>query len=443
MFMGELMPSPASFIARLTIAGLATALFVTSATAADIDRLVRDVQPKLIEWRRDIHQHPELSNREVRTAKKVEAHLRALGLDVKSDIAHTGVTAVLKGGKPGPAIALRADMDALPVTEEVDLPFRSTVKSEYRGESVGVMHACGHDAHVAILMAAAQVLTVMRAVPGTILFIFQPAEEGVPQGETGGAKQMLAEGIFDTVKPEAVFGLHVTSTLHAGVIGYRSGPFMAASDRFQIVVSGKQTHGARPWQGVDPIVVSAQIITALQTVISRQVDITDNPAIVTVGAIKGGVRHNIIPDNVEMIGTIRTFTPEQRAAVLKGVEQLVINTAEAGGATATFTLGGDPNPVLYNNPDLVARLLPTWQRLVGKDHVTHMRLETGAEDFAYFAARVPGVFFNIGITSPDQDLRTTPANHSPHFSIDESGLPLGVRAMVQVAVDYLNGLPRS
>jgi amidohydrolase len=441
--MGALRPLPPSgFIRRLSVP-LLVASCVSAASAADIERLVKDVEPRLIEWRRDIHQHPELSNREVRTSKKVETHLRALGLEVKSGIAHTGVTAVLKGGKPGPVIALRADMDALPVTEEVDLPFKSTVTTEFRGEKVGVMHACGHDAHTAILMATAQVLSAMRTeLPGTILFIFQPAEEGVPQGETGGAKQMLAEGVFDTFKPEAVFGLHVTSTLHAGVIGYRSGPFMAASDRFQIVVSGKQTHGARPWQGVDPIVVAAQIINAIQTVISRQVDITDNPAIVTIGAIKGGIRHNIIPDNVEMLGTIRTFTKEQRASIVKHVEQLVTNTAAASGASATFTLGEDPNPIVYNDPALTERLLATFQRLVGKDHVTGMRLETGAEDFAYFSSRVPGVFFNIGITPADRDLSTTPANHSPRFYIDESGLPLGVRAMVQVAVDYLNGAPR-
>lgn len=437
------MPSLASLLIRLTLCSIALAPVVAPA-ATDIERLVRDSEARLIEWRRDIHQHPELSNREVRTAKKVETHLKALGLDVKTGIAHNGVTAVLKGGKPGPVIALRADMDALPVKEEVDLPFKSTVTSEYRGEKVGVMHACGHDAHVAILMATAQVLTAMRAeLPGTILFIFQPAEEGVPEGETGGAKQMLAEGLFDAIKPEAVFGLHVTSTLHAGVLGYRSGPFMAASDRFQVVVTGKQTHGARPWQGADPIVAAAQIVGALQTVVSRQVNITENPAIVTVGMIKGGVRHNIIPDSVEMLGTIRTFTREQRADIVARVERTITSTAQASGTTAKFTLGTDPNPVLYNNPALTERMLPTFLRLAGNDKLVIMSLETGAEDFAYFAERVPSLFFNIGVTPPGQDLLTTPANHSPFFSIDESGLPLGVRAMVQVAVDYLNGAPRS
>lgn len=437
------MRSPASLISCLLLTGFVAPPATAATTPADIDRLARDNEKRVIEWRRDIHQHPELSNREVRTASKVEAHLRALGLEVKTGIAHTGVTAVLKGGRPGPVIALRADMDALPVTEKVDVPFKSTVTAEYRGETVGVMHACGHDAHVAILMGAAQALTAMRAeLPGTVLFIFQPAEEGVPEGETGGARLMLAEGVFDTVKPEATFGLHVTSALHAGVLGYRSGAMMAASDRFRIVVSGRQTHGARPWQGVDPIVAAAQIVTALQTVISRQVDITEHPAIVTVGAIKGGIRHNIIPDEVEMLGTIRTFTRDQRTDILARVERVVTSTAQASGATATFALGGDPNPVVYNNPALTDRVLPTLRRVAGSDNVKVIPLITGAEDFAYFAARVPSVYFNVGITPAGQNLLTAPANHSPLFYIDESGLQLALRALMHVAVDYLNGAPR-
>jgi len=440
------MTAPASLLLLIaTLGAIASApLGAATLAPAEIDKLARDGEKRIIEWRRDIHQHPELSNREVRTAQKVEAHLRSLGLDVKAGIAHTGVVAVLKGGKPGPVIALRADMDALPVTEKTDVPFKSTATAEYRGEQVGVMHACGHDAHVAILMGAAQALVAMKAdLPGTILFIFQPAEEGAPEGETGGAKQMLAEGIFDIAKPEATFGLHVTSSLHTGVLGYRSGPLMAGSDRFKVVVSGRQTHGARPWQGVDPIVTAAQIVTSLQTVVSRQVDITENPAIVTVGAIKGGIRHNIIPDEVQMLGTIRTFDRDQRTDILKRVERIVTHTAEANGATATFTLGDDPNPVVYNNPELMQRVLPSLQRVVGADNVKILPLITGSEDFAYYAAKVPSVFFYVGITPPGENLLTVPANHSPYFYIDETGLQPGLRALLQVAVDYLNGKPRS
>lgn len=440
------MPAPASrLIARLSVtlaAALAAPLAAAAPAQAEIDRLVRESEPRLIEWRRDIHRNPELSNREVRTAKKVEAHLRSLGLQVKTGIAHTGVAAVLQGGKPGPVIALRADMDGLPVTEKADVPFRSTATAEYRGEKVGVMHACGHDAHVAILMAAAQVLTAVKAeLPGTILFIFQPAEEGVPDGETGGARQMLAEGLFDIVKPEAVFGLHVVSRLRAGTLGYRSGPMMAASDRFKVVVTGRQTHGAEPWNGVDPIVTAAQIVTALQTVVSRHTNITANPAIVTVGAIKGGIRHNIIPDEVEMVGTIRTFEKEQRERLLAQVERIVKNTAEANGATALFTLGDDPNPVVYNEPKLAERVLPSLRRAVGADRVMDSPLITGAEDFAFYGARAPSFFFNVGITPPGTDPKQAPANHSPFFYVDETGLQPGLRAMLYVALDYLDGAP--
>jgi amidohydrolase len=414
-------------------------------TPQRIDASLKPLESRLIEWRRDIHQHPELSNREVRTAKKVEAHLRSLGLEVKTGIAHTGVAAVLRGGKPGPTIALRADMDALPVTELADVPFKSTEQGEYRGESVGVMHACGHDAHVAILMTAAQALAAMRKdLPGNILFIFQPAEEGAPEGEKGGAKLMLEEGLFDIARPEVVFGLHVSSTLHVGDIGFRWGPFMAASDRMRIVVTGKQTHGSRPWQGADPIVASAQIVNALQTIISRQVDITENPAIVTIGAIKGGIRHNIIPGDVEMLGTVRTFDPDQRRQILDAIQRIVEHVGEAQGTKATVTLGEDPNPVVYNNPDLVTRSLPALRRVAGDQHVKQIALVTGSEDFAYYAAAVPSFFFYVGITPPGQDLATTPANHSPHFYIDESGLPLGVRALLAVAIDYMSasGAPK-
>ena len=395
--------------------------------------------PSIITWRRDFHQNPELSNREFRTSKIVEEHLRKLGLEVQSGIAHTGVVGLLKGGKPGPTIALRADMDALPVTEQVDLPFRSKVTAQYRGETVGVMHACGHDSHTAILMGVAEVLTKLRAdLPGQVLFVFQPAEEGAPAGEEGGASLMLKEGVFDKYKPEVAFGLHVMSNLHSGEIGYRSGSFMAGSDSFRIHVVGRQTHGAKPWGGIDPIVTSAQIINALQTVISRQVDITDNPAIVTVGAIKGGIRNNIIPDDVEMIGTIRNFDPQQREQIIKAMNLIVVKTAEANGATATLEINPGANPVTFNNPELTAKVLPTLRRVAGESHVHLTPLVTGAEDFSFFALKVPSVFFHVGITPLNESAVTAPSNHSPQFHIDETGIPLAARALAEVAVDYLS-----
>jgi amidohydrolase len=347
-------------------AAACAALFVASGAhaaskvdRARVDSLRREVEPKVIEWRRDIHQNPELSNREVRTARLVAEHLKRIGLAPHTGIAKTGVVALLEGGRPGPTIALRADMDALPVTEKTDVPFRSRATATYRGQTVGVMHACGHDTHTAILMGVAQTLARVREqLPGNVLFIFQPAEEGPPEGEEGGAQLMLKEGLFDKWKPEAVFGLHVWAPLNAGQIGYRAGPLMAASDAFSIVVQGRQAHGSRPWNSVDPIVTSAQIVTALQTVVSRNVDITENPAVVSVGAINGGIRNNIIPDSVEMIGTIRTFDPKQRELVIERIRTLAANTAEANGAKATVTLDPSGNPVVYNDPDLTAKVLP-------------------------------------------------------------------------------------
>ncbi len=433
---------------RILLATSAAALCLGSAAGAEsatgltdrVDSAITAEMPSIIAWRRDFHQNPELSNREFRTSKIVAEHLKKLGLSVETGIAHTGVVALLTGGKPGPTIALRADMDALPVKEQVELPFKSLATAPYRGETVGVMHACGHDSHTAILMGVAEVLTKQRAeLPGKILFIFQPSEEGAPAGEEGGASLMLKEGLFDKYKPEVAFGLHVMSTLRAGEIGYRSGSFMAGSDAFRIHVVGLQTHGARPWGGVDPIVTSAQIINALQTVVSRQIDITENPAIVTVGAIKGGIRNNIIPDDVEMIGTIRNFDPKQREQIIKAMERIVTNTAEANGATATLEMNAGNNPVTYNNPELTARVLPTLKRVAGESHVHVIPLITGAEDFAYFAQKVPSVFFHVGITPLNESPVTAPSNHSPQFHIDESGLPLAARALAAVAVDYLSG----
>ena len=412
-------------------------------TEDQLDQAAKSIAPQVITWRRDFHQHPELGNRETRTSAAVAAHLKSLGLEVRTGIAHTGVVGVLKGGKPGPVIALRADMDALPVAEQVDVPFKSVATTEYRGEKVGVMHACGHDAHTAILMGAAQALVSMRKeLPGTVLFIFQPAEEGAPDGEQGGAPLMLAEGVFDIAKPDAAFGLHVWSGLNAGKIGYRSGPFMAASDRYRILVKGEQTHGSKPWGGVDPIVASAQIVMGLQTLVSRQIDITAHPAVVSVGAIKGGIRNNIIPDQVEMIGTFRTFDPAVRQQIIDGITRTAKDIAASSGATAEVEVAEDANPVTFNDVKLTARMLPSLERAAGAGNVLEIPFVTGAEDFSYFGQRVPSLFFFVGITPPGKDAAKAPSNHSPKFYIDESGLELGVRAMLGVAVDYLQGAGR-
>jgi amidohydrolase len=399
------------------------------------------LQSKVLAWRRDIHQHPELGNREVRTAKLVADHLRSLGLDVKTGVATTGVIAVLKGGKPGPRIAIRADMDALPVTERNALPFASKATSTFRGETVGVMHACGHDAHTSTLMGVAEALAAMKAdLPGEVLFVFQPAEEGPPDGEDGGAEEMLKQGIFRDFKPEAVFGLHVFSTLNAGQVGYRAGPAMAASDRFNIVVKGRQTHGARPWGGIDPIVAAADVIGTAQTIVSRRQNISKLPVVVTFGAIKGGVRYNIIPDQVEMIGTIRTFDEGMRSAVFADLKNVAEHVAAAHGATAIAQIPDTKgNPVTVNDPALSAKMRPSLVRAVGAENVIDVGLNMGAEDFSYYAKEVPGFFFFVGATPKGQDALTAPSNHSPEFFLDESALDVGLRAMLQVTLDYLHG----
>ena len=427
---------------RLTPVFLALALPAAGlSAAADIEAWAKPVDGKVLNWRRDIHQFPELGNREFRTSKLVAEHLKSLGLDVKTGVAHTGVTAVLKGGKPGPRIALRADMDALPVTENSGLPFESKQTAEFRGQKTGVMHACGHDSHTAILMGVAEAMAKHKAdIAGEVLFIFQPAEEGPPDGETGGADQMLAEGIFKTFKPEAVFGLHVFSTLNAGQLGYRSGPLMAASDRFNIVVKGRQTHGSRPWGGVDPIVAAAEIVTSAQSIVSRRQNLTKQPIVVSFGAINGGIRYNIIPDSVELVGTIRSFDDGMRAQAFKDLANVAEHVAAAHGATVVAkipdTVG---NPVTVNNPALTARVLPSLKKVAGAE-VVEMTLTTGAEDFAYYAKEVPGFFFFVGSTPKGVDASTAPSNHSPQFFLDESALPLGTRALLQISLDYLNGV---
>jgi len=405
-----------------------------------LDAAAASVEPKVIECRRDIHQHPELGNREFRTSKLVADRLRALGIEVRTPIAHTGVIGLLRGGKPGRIVALRADMDALPVTEQVDVPFKSTARTTYNGQEVGVMHACGHDAHVAILLGVAEVLSgIRRELPGTVVFLFQPAEEGAPQGEEGGAALMVKEGALDNPKVDAVFGLHVTSRYPVGEIAYRPGAELAAVDSFRINVHGKQTHGAYPWLGVDPIVVSSQIVLALQLIPSRQLDVSIAPAVVTVGAIHGGVRNNIIPDDVEMIGTIRSLDQKMREEIHQRIKRTAQDIAQSAGATADVQIDTG-YPITYNGPALTERMAPTLRRLTSDVKVVNPTL--GAEDFSFYQQKVPGLFFWLGTRPVKQTAEQAASNHSPLFYVDESGLELGVRALAHVAVDYLVG-PKS
>jgi amidohydrolase len=406
---------------------------------ADIQRRVEAVTAKVVAWRRDIHQNPELGNREVRTARLVAEHLRGLGMEVQTGVAHTGVVGVLKGGRPGPVVALRADMDALPVTEQVDLPFASKVRTEYNGQQVGVMHACGHDNHVAILMGAAEVLAGMRAqLPGTVKFIFQPAEEGPPAGEEGGAKMMVKEGVLENPKPDAIFGLHVgVIPARVGTISYRPRGAMAAADNLRIIVRGRQTHGAVPWSGVDPIVISAQIVQGLQTIASRQTNLTTAPIVVTIGSINGGVRGNIIPDSVVMVGTIRTLEKDMQTDVHDRIRRTAEMIAQSAGATAQVVIDKGVAPLTFNDPALTERMLPTLQRVGGVERVQLVPPTMGAEDFSEFQARVPGLFVFLGVVPAGQDLSKVAPNHSPFFFADEGALPVGVRTMTQLAVDYL------
>lgn len=410
--------------------------------AQQLDSIITEraeaIEQKVIAWRRDIHEHPELSNREFRTAELVADHLRALGLEVETEIAYTGVVATLVGGRPGPVVALRADMDALPVTEQTDLPFRSTVRSTYNGQDVGVMHACGHDTHVAILMGAAEVLTSMRdQIPGTIKFIFQPAEEGAPPEEGGGAAMMVNQGVLAAPDVDAIFGLHISQGWAVGEVGFRPLGMMASAERFDITVRGSQTHAARPWAGVDPIVVSSQIVLGLQTIISRQTDITRAPAVVTVGTIDGGVRNNIIPDTTTMTGTIRTFDPDMRNSIHERIQRTVTNIAASSGATAELTIHPGV-PVTFNDAELTRQMGPTLERLYGADNVLEAALVTGAEDFSFYQEEVPGFFFFIGGRPVNVPASEAIPNHSPRFYIDEEALLPAVRAMSALAVDYLH-----
>ena len=398
-----------------------------------------EVETRVIAWRRDIHQNPELGNREFRTAALVADHLRALDLDlVTTGVAHTGVVGVLRGGRPGPVVALRADMDALPVKELVDLPFASRATGEFNGQEVPVMHACGHDNHVAILMGVAEVLAGIRQMlPGTVKFIFQPAEEGPPAGEEGGAKMMVEEGVLRDPAPEAIFGLHV-GPLPAGSLNYRPRGALAAADGLSITVEGVQTHGSSPWMGVDPIIVAGQIIAALQVIPSRQLDITTAPAVVSIGSIHGGVRGNIIPDRVEMTGTIRTFDPAMREDFHQRIRRTAESVGTAAGATVTVTI--DPYaPVTYNDPELTARMLPTLEWAAGAEAVNEVPRIMGAEDFAFFQQRVPGLYFFLGVNAKGVGPWEAAPNHSPYFFANEEALIVGVRALAGLAVDYLGG----
>jgi len=409
-----------------------------SSLAARIDEATAAVQPQVLAWRRDLHAHPELGNREFRTAEVVAAHLRSLGLDeVRTGVAHTGVVGVLRGALPGPVVALRADMDALPVAEEVDLPFASKVRTQWNGEDVGVMHACGHDAHTSMLMGVATVLAGLRAsLRGTVKFLFQPAEELPPEGEEGGAKMMIEQGALDNPRPQAVFGLHVTSRLPLGVIGYRPGPTMASADNLKITVNGSQTHGAMPWLGVDPIVTAAQVVLGLQTIVSRTQDLTEEPAVVTIGAIKGGLRENIIPDSVEMRGTIRAFNEDMRDDIHERVTYLA--EAIARGSRAGCTVCIKQNyPVTVNDPALTEAMRPTLDRVAGPGMLHLVPKVMGSEDFSFFQREVPGLFFFIGVTPAGQDPAKAAPNHSPRFFVDEGCLVQGVRAMAHLACDFL------
>lgn len=394
------------------------------------------LQPKLVEWRRHIHQNPELGNREVKTAAYVAAHLKKLGLEVRENIAVTGVVGILRGGKPGPVVALRADMDALPVKERVDLPFKSTVTAEYLGQTVPVMHACGHDSHVSILMGTAEMLAGMKdQLPGTVVFIFQPAEEGPPGTEEGGAPLMIKEGVLDNPKVEAIFGLHINSLTPVGSIKYKPGGTMASSDWFTVKVKGKQTHGSQPWSGVDPIMVSAAIIDGFQTIVSREMELTKAPVVITVGKIQSGVRSNIIPEEAVMEGTIRTLEPAMQKQVHERMKAMAAQIAAAHGATAEVSID-TKTLVTYNNPELTRQMVPSLQKAAGTANVYETEWTTGAEDFSFFSDKVPGLFFFLGGMPAGKTPKEAAPHHTPDFFIDDSMLDVGVKAFANLVFDY-------
>ncbi|WP_309643744.1 amidohydrolase [Phenylobacterium sp.] len=429
MFKGYWLAGAAAVLALTTAAQAAPA---PQAYDAAVFAAAKSLQPKVVAWRRDIHEHPELSNREFRTSKLVAEHLKSLGFEVRTGVAKTGVVGILKGGKPGKVVALRADMDGLPVAERTGLPFASKVTSEYNGQTVPVMHACGHDSHVAILMGVAELLSKMKAdIPGTVVFIFQPAEEGAPAGEEGGAKVMIAEGVLANPKVDAIFGLHSVPG-PVGSLFWRPGPMMAASDRYEIKLKGRQAHGSTPWVGIDMASMTADIVTAFNQIAARQINVSKTPTVLTVATIHGGVRNNIIPEDLTMSGTLRTFDTDMRKDVIARAEKAVASISERYGASATFEWG-TPNPVTENNRELTARMKPTLQRAAeGKirDDIDYIM---GAEDFSYFQKAIPGFFYDLGVGDPKG------ANHSPMFDVDEKAMETGVRAQALLALDYLKG----
>lgn len=420
--------------ALLSVASVAQ---VNPKLQAKVDQQARDVEKKVVEWRHHLHQYPELSNRETKTAAYVAEHLKSLGLEVQTGVAHTGVVALLKTGKPGPVIALRADMDALPVTERNSLPFASKEKTTFNGQETGIMHACGHDSHVAILMGVAEILSRNKAdLKGTVKFIFQPAEEGPPAGEDGGAYLMVKEGVLDNPKVDVIFGLHIQSIRKIGQIAYKPAGMMAASDWFTIKVYGKQSHGSAPWMGIDPIVVSAQIINGLQTIISRQTELTKEAAVITVGRINAGIRENIIPEYAEMAGTIRTLDTDMQKAIHEKIKLTATKIAESAGARAEVIIESK-TPVTYNDVALTERMVSSLQRTVGDANVIRIPAVTGAEDFAYYQQKVPGFFFFVGACPPDIDPAKAPSHHTPDFMMDDSGMLPGLRALLNVTLDYM------
>lgn len=401
-----------------------------------LEKEIKAIEPKIIEWRRYFHQNPELSNREYNTAKKIAAHLKSLGLEVQSGIAKTGVVGILKGKKPGKVIALRADIDALPVTEITDVPFKSEVSTTFLGKETGVMHACGHDTHIAIMMGVAEILSKNNDFAGTVKFIFQPAEEGPPPGEEGGASLMVKEGVLKNPDVDAIFGLHISAGMSVGKINYKPGGAMASSQRFVIKVKGKQTHGSSPWSGVDPILVSAKIIDGLQTIISRESQLTNEAAVISVGKITSGVRFNIIPEEAEMIGTIRTLDYDMRSMINRRMKEMATDIAKAYGATATVSID-DTAPITYNDPELTQKTLPSLYKAAGKENVYLAKAITGAEDFAFFQEKIPGFYFFLGGKPVDVKPEDAASHHTPSFYIDESGMLLGVKSFIQIVHDYL------
>jgi amidohydrolase len=402
-----------------------------------VSKQAKKINNKVVEWRHHIHQNPELSNREFKTGEYIAAHLKSLGLEVKTGVAKTGVVGILKTGRPGPVVGMRADMDALPVVERVDVPFKSTVKTTYLGNEVGVMHACGHDTHVAMLMGAAEVLTGMKdQLKGTIVFVFQPAEEGAPPGEEGGAKLMVKEGLLKDLGIDVMFGTHINSQTEVGKVTYKPGGAMAAANRYVIKVKGKQTHGSQPWGGIDPITVSAQIIQGLQHIISRQTELTKEAAVISVGRIQGGVRNNIIPEEVEMIGTIRTLNEDMKKDIFEKIERTATNIAEASGAIAEVDIQ-EGVPVTYNDPELTQQMLPSLHKAAGENNVYLIPAKTGAEDFSYFALEVPSLFVFIGGMPKGMDPSEAAPHHTPDFFIDDSAMETGVKVYSNLAIDYL------